>query len=80
MDLPRWVRDMEVWFMHFSHRRIIVTVCFGVWMGAAGLICHAFVTRPLEGDEIQVKSGSPAEIVRAASVGIEPVRVALAQR
>jgi hypothetical protein len=65
--------------MHFSRRRIIVGLCFGIWIGAAGLICRAFVKRPLDGDEIQLKAAIPAGIVHVESM-VQPARVALAQR
>jgi hypothetical protein len=70
---------MHISRLLISHRGIIVTLCFGVWIGAAGLICRSFVTRPIDGDENRFKLSSPAQVVRAES-GIMPTRVALAER
>ncbi len=76
--------DMEVRFMHISRllsrRGIIVTVCFGVWIGAAGLICLAFVATPLPGDEAQVRLNNPAAVVHAETVNAVGPRIVLAQR
>jgi hypothetical protein len=65
--------------MHFSRRRIIVALCFAVWIGAAGVICRALVTQPLEGDEAEIRLSSPALVVHAEPV-VAPARVEVAQR
>jgi hypothetical protein len=65
--------------MHISRRGIIVALCFGVWIGAAGLICRAFVKLPLEADETQLKLSNPGEIVHAESE-VAPARVELAEK
>ena len=72
---------MHISRLLISRRGVIVTLCFGVWIGAAGLICRSFVGTPLGADVTQFKLSNPAQVVRAESVSaVAPVRVALAQR
>jgi hypothetical protein len=66
--------------MHISRRGIIVTLCFGVWIGAAGLICLAFVATPLPGDETQIRLSNPGAVVHVEKVNAASLRIALAQR
>jgi hypothetical protein len=66
--------------MHISRRAIIVIVSFGVWIGAAGLICRAFVSTPMPGDEGQSRLNNPGAIVHAEVVNVGAPRIVLAQR
>ncbi|HEX4055559.1 MAG TPA: hypothetical protein VHX86_14940 [Tepidisphaeraceae bacterium] len=64
---------------NISRRRIIVSLCFAVWIGAAGLICRTFVARPIEGEQTELKLTSPAEVVQTES-NVTPTRMALAEK
>lgn len=66
--------------MHITRRAIIVIVSFGVWIGTAGLICRAFVSTPLPGDEGQSRLNNPAAVVHAEAVNAGAPRIVLAQR
>ncbi len=67
-------------FRLLSRRGTIVTLCFGVWIGAAGLICRAFVARPIDGDSAEFQLSNPAEVVHAEAVNAVVPRIVLAQR
>lgn len=68
--------------MHFFSldRGIIVTLCFVVWIGAAGLVCWALVPKALP-DEVGTAT-NPASVVRAepAGLGVTGSQVSVAQR
>jgi hypothetical protein len=66
--------------MHISRRAIIVIVSFGAWIGTAGLICRAFVSTPLPGDEGQVRLENPSAVVHAEAGDLAGSRIVLAQR
>jgi hypothetical protein len=58
-----------------SRRKIIVSFCFVVWIGTAGVICRAFAGRPMETPGVETVN--PSQIVHAAAVhGTAPVRLA----
>ena len=82
MDEPSQPSDMEVRIMHFFSfdRGIVVAICFGLWISAAGLICWALVPKELPDEPSEVVN--PAAVVRAqpASVSIPQGQTPLAQR
>jgi len=61
-------------------RGIMVAVCFGLWIGAAGLVCWALVPKQLPDEPMVITN--PAAVVRAERVGIAgpPAQVSMAQR
>ena len=59
-----------------SRRRIVVTTCFTIWIGTAGVLCWAVMGRPIE---TPVETINPTQVVHVTPANAA-APVALAQQ